>query len=75
MYFIEVRMKDLNLSKTELKKYASTNYNLKLANEHIDLLIERTEGWFLGVTQLLSAYDTLQIPLNANDKIIKIKPI
>ena len=69
--FLELRMKDLNLSKTELKQYAYANYNLKLAKEQVDLLIKNTEGWFLGVSQLLSAYTTLQIPISSNDKIIK----
>ena len=68
--FHELRMKQLNLSKTELKQYAQANYDLKLAKEHVDLIIKNTEGWFLGVSQLLSAYATLQIPLNANDEII-----
>ena len=69
--FLELRMKDLNLSKTELKQYAYANYNLKLAKEQVDLLIKNTEGWFLGVSQLLSAYTTLQIPISSNDRIIK----
>ena len=70
--FNEVRMKELNLSEIELKQYAHTNFNLKLTNEHIDTLINKTEGWFLGVTQLLSASAELHIPLDSNNNVLKL---
>lgn len=71
--FHEVRMQELNLSEIELKQYAYSNFHLKLTNEHIDLLINQTEGWFLGVTQLLSTFATLQISFKANDKVLRLE--
>ncbi len=69
--FFELRMQDLSLSETEIEQYAFVNFNLKLTKKHIDLLIMQTEGWFLGLTQLLSAYATLQIPFKAGNTVLQ----
>ncbi|RXP64458.1 hypothetical protein EC396_00335 [Lutibacter sp. HS1-25] len=65
---LDIRMKDLNLTLDELKMYAKTCFDLALSKEQLNLILRKTEGWFLGVNQILYAYKELNAPLaNKND--------
>jgi LuxR family maltose regulon positive regulatory protein len=61
--FHEIRMHHLNLTKTELKDYAKECFDLDLNKEQLTILMDKTEGWFLGVTQLLSLFSELNTPI------------
>jgi LuxR family maltose regulon positive regulatory protein len=61
--FHEIRMHHLNLTKTELKDYAKECFDLDLNKEQLTILMDKTEGWFLGVTQLLSLCSELNTPI------------
>ncbi|MBS2101113.1 LuxR C-terminal-related transcriptional regulator [Carboxylicivirga linearis] len=50
----EIRMQDMNLSRNELIEYAKECFNRSLAKQEADLLLEKTEGWILGCTQLIN---------------------
>ena len=65
--FHEIRMHHLNLTKTELKDYAKACFDLDLNKEQLTILMDKTEGWFLGVTQLLSICSELNTPIERND--------
>ena len=67
---LEIRMRDLNLTATELELYANSSFDLALNKEQINLILRKTEGWFLGVNQLLYAYKELNIPLTKNNEVL-----
>lgn len=67
---IEIRMRDLNLTATELDIYAKTCFDITLSKEQLDLILLKTEGWFLGINQLLYAYKELNISLTNNDEVL-----
>jgi len=50
----EIRIQDLNLTKQELKAYAKDCFDVNLSSHSADLLLNQTEGWFLGCTQIIS---------------------
>lgn len=67
---IEIRMRDLNLTANELEKYAKTCFDITLSKEQLDFILLKTEGWFLGINQLLYAYKELNISLTNNDEVL-----
>ena len=68
--FVEIRMRDLNLTGTELENYAFSSFDLTLQQEETDLILRKTEGWFLGVNQLLYALKELNIPLTKGNEVL-----
>ncbi|HBH48574.1 MAG TPA: hypothetical protein DDX98_08030 [Bacteroidales bacterium] len=59
----EVGVCDLSITTSELKIYAKSTFNLTLNAYQIDAINRSTEGWFLGVNQLLISYKDLKTPL------------
>ena len=71
--FHEIRMRDLNLTNAELKDYAKACFDLDLNKQQLAILMDKTEGWFLGVTQLLSASKELQIPMHPDRNALQLE--
>ena len=69
--FLEIRMRDLNLTQSELMQYGQTCFGLELSAALADHILQLTEGWFLGVNQILYSQNNIDIPAGKKKMIAK----
>jgi LuxR family maltose regulon positive regulatory protein len=66
---LEIRMLDLNLTQSELMRYAQTCFGLESSAALAYHILQLTEGWFLGVNQLLYSQGNINKPLEKKEMV------